>query len=734
MARVLLLEIVPVDRLQRPISFPFLQGALNAAAVPVRRMRFAVPASARAVSGTQGFVFGPAEEESVRRVLKEFTPTHVIVGPEPSSSLLRIVESTEPRPAVMPFALQIAEGQIPLVPLGLRPSLQGIEGFEHFLGMALRKPGEEHLNVYEIATPDFAWEPGNKAAEEAWSLPYLVTGEACAYHKGLSRNPVFKGIDTSGAARLDGCTFCVRPAVEEEWHHEPAELMGRQLEALALTHRKQPGRLAVRILGDAFLLNVEAFAKTVKGLALPPCDFLLDGRSDVLVAQRPALENALHEMEGLPHTLNISLVGVENFDPDELVRMNKGAGWKVNLELIRMLLELENRHPTRFIVRKHAPLSLILFTPWTRLQDLALNVAILRQGRIESLFNKIFTSRMRLYRTLPIHALAAKDGLLTDHYADALFDTARENFYSDEIPWRFADPRVEAVNSLFLRLTDRTDRERDALGRAVDELRVTDRLALAAAVIDAAQLSTEPLDAVTLLARSVALIAPDAAPPTTGFTDALVLPDGSSLEIVPSGPSGPRFHFRAGRSEGTHPLLPWMAQADEISVEPHQILLLREGRVHLALGARAFLTRGGQPTQPELWEKLIAIRAAVDAAPVRPAPHVSREHRPRVGPEAILLAKRFSDALHWTPESTLGDFRLEAIQPDRDDEVIFRFSSASGTLELHVSPLLPGRGAYLKAGAFAIAHAKDTPIDSKPKDEVARRLGAALEPLSAASG
>jgi hypothetical protein len=651
MPRVLLLEIVPVDRLQRPISFPFLQGALKTAGAPVRRVRFAVPASARAQSGTSGFVFGPEEEESLRKSLADFRPTHVIIGPEPSPSLLKVLEAADPRPEISPFALQIAEGQIPLVPLRSRAAVQGVEWFEQFLGVALRRPGEEHLNIYELAAPDFEWEPGNKAAEEAWSLPYLVTGEACAYHKGLGRNPVFKDVDTSGAARLDGCTFCVRPAVEESWSHEPADLMGRQLEALARTHRKQSGRLAVRILGDAFLLNVEAFAKTVKGLALPPCDFLLDGRSDVLVAQRPALENALREMAGLQHTLNISLVGVENFDPDELVRMNKGASWKINLELIRTLLELENRYPTRFLVRRHSPLSLILFTPWTRLEDLALNVVILREGHIESLFNKIFTSRMRLYRTLPIHALAARDGLIALGYSDPLFDTARENFYSDEIPWRFRDRRVEAVNSLFLRLTDRPGRARDQLGQAIDKLQLTDRLAFAEAVIDAALQSVEPAPAFELIEKARAL------QPT--------------------------------RTRTAHPLM----------------------------------------AEPELWERLAVIRRASDAAPKAPAPHVTRETSRAVGEEAIALATllraNFSSETSWT----LGDFRLESIDPGREDEVIFRFGSTAGPLRLHVSPLKPGRGAYLKAGAFAISHAKETPIDTTAKDSVARRLGSALEPI-----
>ena len=261
-----------------------------------------------------------------------------------------------------------------------------------------------------------------------------------------------------------------------------------QVQALVDTHRPWEGRLQVGAVGEPILRNVEAVVDALLERKLPPMALLLDGRSDTLLRVQDQLHDALKKLEGTEHRLELALVGLESFVTEELDRFNKGIGWRENLALPLLLLELEGAYPRHFGFRDHGGLSLLLFSPWTRLENLALNLAIIERGGLHEMCGKILTSRLRLRKSLPLYPMAERDGLLRDAYEDASLDTAQRNFYAEEHPWAFEREGVELVSRLFLRLADGLH-DAEGLGpltELVTDQRARGEVHIAQALVDAA--------------------------------------------------------------------------------------------------------------------------------------------------------------------------------------------------------------------------------------------------------
>jgi hypothetical protein len=486
MPSVVLLDVVPADGLQRNVFLPFLKGFLAASGVPVRWVRFAVPSAAR-VPGDPGF--GPAAEDlgALGDALRSSPPSHVLFALPPDRALLAAVAGAAPAAV--------------LHTLGTEPaSVADVPGL----------PAEGARLSSMLAAPDFGWDPGNGLAAATPPLPYLFVGEECTWRRPLSRNPLYAGLDLAGCTRRDGCAFCRRPAVvpgelpEGEARH--AELMRLQVAALAASPLDTRTRLAIRVVGEPFLKGIETFAGILAGASLPPCDVLMDGRADTVLARRASIPRALAALRGTGHVLHLGLVGLESFAAAELARMNKGTTWADNLDVARLLIELERDHGDVFSLRR-TDFSVIFFTPWTRPRDLAVNLAVLRRGGIAGLCHKALVSRLRLYPDLPIHALARADGLLADAYDDPLLDTARRAFYPDEVPWRFGEPTMDAACRVLLRMDLSGVTEDDALGREVAALAGGfagdgDHLEAAEAVLDAAVARPDLNDPAALVAAA----------------------------------------------------------------------------------------------------------------------------------------------------------------------------------------------------------------------------------------
>jgi hypothetical protein len=190
--------------------------------------------------------------------------------------------------------------------------------------------------------------------------------------------------------------------------------------------------------------------------------------------------------------------------------MNKGVTTQGNLDAMWTLLELERDWPDTFDFRKHGGLSMILFTPWTTLEDVAFNLRIAQWCRMEDVIGKLLTSRLRLQAGLPVTLLAERDGLLSGPYTDPALDTAARNLYSQEIPWQFRDPRLEPVCRILIRLEGELDRSSDDLASEVATVaeacagRGLSRLDLAVAIVQEAESIPEQLPSPEELLQRVA--------------------------------------------------------------------------------------------------------------------------------------------------------------------------------------------------------------------------------------
>lgn len=495
MERLLLIELVAVHRFHRAIGFPFLHGFARQAGAPVRWLRFGVPGDVRLERRERGFGLDAASLASLGAELAAFAPTRVVLNLEPSGSLRAALRRGAPA-----AALAVLDGGAGRARPGraLRRLGDDVADWAALIGVEAG-PGAPRP-FWEAVIPHWGYTAANAAAASIQPLPFVVMGEECTYDRPLSANPAFAGVDLPAGARRGGCAFCARRPSRGDgprWA-ATAAFVRAQLDAVAATVPRPRGRLAVRLAGELGVRHAPELARLCRDSALPPSDLLLDARADAVVARQGALAEACEALRGSGHRLEVALIGIESFSRAELARMNKGLTPLQSLDAALALLRLREQYPETFAFREHGGFSLILFTPWTTLDDLATSLSLIEGARLApACSGKLFTSRLRLEPTLPLTALARRDGLLLERYADPLLDTAARNLYGEELPWRFADARLEPICSALVRLSTDTRLEGDALAARLERTRATARargwsdLDLALALIERARLARD---------------------------------------------------------------------------------------------------------------------------------------------------------------------------------------------------------------------------------------------------
>ena len=467
MERLLLVEFAATDRFHRAVLFPYLVGFATDVGVSTRWLRFGVPAATRHLRGETGVGLDAADLARVTQVIDELEPTKVVLNMTPSEKVVEALRSA----AVAAHVCLLGASQA--------ASENGGEQLEDF-GLSLASwarqldvepPDSDGETSFQIIRPSFAYEAGNAAARQMQPLPFVILGEECTFNKPLGQHPLYTDLDLSGCVRQGGCAFCARPPGGVSPVAFSLDRAREQLDAVVRTVPPYNGRLAVRLVGEPAIRHIEAVARLAREVGLERADLLFDARSDEIVRCHEAIRSAAGELGGSDLVLHIALVGIESFVRAELDRMNKGVTPLQNLDAIRILMELERDCRGTFRFREHGGLSLILFTPWTELEDLAANLRIIQICGLEQLSGKVFNGRLRLEQGLPMTALARRDDLILDTYEDETYDTAARNLYGEEIPWRFRDQRVDAICRTLLQMSERPNQagDIDAAVAVVDE-------------------------------------------------------------------------------------------------------------------------------------------------------------------------------------------------------------------------------------------------------------------------
>ncbi len=460
-SRVLLVEFAATTGFHRAEWFPFIKGRLNKKH-KVQWIRFGVDPANMLQFESVGVSLNQEDTTVLKRLLETWKPTHILFSLAPSANLLEVLSVPSP-------SCQILHAG--------PPNNRDSTAVDSLWTDGPAFPDPEN-NVRLLANlagqiPDYGWIPGNTAATTTNPLPFVIAGDPCQYNKAFSLNP-FLNVDHHGAlVRHGGCAFCTRPESDKSvWKGvDPSQAIQDQLEAIALTCPSNNQRLMIRMQGEAPIKNFESTVKHIVESSLAGSDFLFDCRSDMLVRRFEDFKRALPKLKGTTHRIEIGLLGIENFCSKELDRLNKGFDGITNLKALWVLFQLERQWPKHFGFRKHGGLSLITMTPWTEPEELVLNLSISKLLQLESFTGKLLSGRLRLYPTLPLYWRAKQDGLLTKSYDDPLLDTASLNLYDHEAPWRFANPVLENISKILLRIeNDRVPADFDELTTIVAKL------------------------------------------------------------------------------------------------------------------------------------------------------------------------------------------------------------------------------------------------------------------------
>ncbi len=323
---------------------------------------------------------------------------------------------------------------------------------------ALAKPGSRLARIEDdtfwpttaYVVPDGEYRP----ASDVW---HLCVNPGCPYGKRLDDNPHFEGIEMPASASARGCSFCEEGG---DYDGAPAEpTMRSLLHQLEYIAARAPHsrfilleRAVFRFL-PRFLERADEITRRSSRRA-ERLEFFVTARTDEIVREQKNLRAALEVATARGLSINLYLVGVENFSERQLELFNKGTTAAVQVEAIEIMRRMEREFPRAFTASRDAAHGFLLFTPWTTLDDLRENAEWMERTHFWELRSEATLSKLRLYPTVPLFYKARAEGLLEADYAAEGLDMSVRLGYSKEAPWRFVNPDVAAVYRLLVAAAD----------------------------------------------------------------------------------------------------------------------------------------------------------------------------------------------------------------------------------------------------------------------------------------
>lgn len=357
-----------------------------------------------------------------------------------------------------------------------------------------RGPALKDPRLLERIRPVYRREFLNRAPWAVNPVIEVVGGHRCSYLGSVERNPFYRDLGLPSAAM--GCSFCTIPDLQRaRWGiSDPAAFAARQI-AAACRRRPAAGvECRFDLTGFELWQSVEKLARALVRLGVRDAELRFMPRLDELLHARKALERAIPSLAGNGIAMRVNGLGVENFSPDENMRLHKGITAEQVHEAAAFILETNARHPAHFRL-PYGGLGLILFTPWTRLEDLRINLDNFERC---PLIDQHFAlgRRLMLFPNAPVTLLAEKDGLLAKAGENVFYNAGCKNDADrNEIPWRFAHPEVGVLWEFARRISS------DRFNIPADDPAL---LAIEAFVKDSSKRpSSEPLNPLPFLRRAI---------------------------------------------------------------------------------------------------------------------------------------------------------------------------------------------------------------------------------------
>jgi len=484
--RLLLVEFLVFEgqRTERAMFFPYWLGLARAQGVTARWVCLGTSATRRMgrEDGRVTVVDPEApDREALLAVMAAFGPTHVALSELPSPRFWGALEAAVPGVRLLPVPAPKEffycrpswcapdNEMLPHVRLAApRPDSRRYYGrtawFLEWLGLAA--PGEraapESPYLIEATEPCYEAHMLNEAARWRASPLTLLSGFSCTGRPSAADNPRFAGVDMGDCRVVTGCTFCggsPPPAIHGRGV-DSLTLVGRQLRAALATGRGPDGRDR----GHYDLLDLGLFTRADEVFALadelgvPPATFYFSPRIDDVIGAARRLEALLPRVASAGHRMRMLVMGLENFSPSELERFNKGITPEQVDALTELAADWGRRFPGVFKLLQdddeEVEWGFILWTPWTTLEDLRVNLRAARQRRFAR-DGWWLVSALLVLRATPLASLARHEGdLLGDRYGDPAIvhalTWALEDMHAS-LPWRFRHADAGDVFALIAR-------------------------------------------------------------------------------------------------------------------------------------------------------------------------------------------------------------------------------------------------------------------------------------------
>jgi hypothetical protein len=289
--------------------------------------------------------------------------------------------------------------------------------------------------LLERLRPDFRRRVLNKAPWAHAPLIRVVLGSTCEYRTPAAAHPLYRGLRLRHRAL--GCSFCTSFPLRK-----PAQdvvVFASRLVAAACRQLPDRGERRFELRCQGLWRRLEEFLRELIRLKARRAELIFSPRIDELLATRAGLRRCLPLLAESGLAVRIYGMGVENFSPAENLRLNKGVTARQVHEAAAFIAETKAAWPGQFRCER-GRLSMILFTPWTTVQDLRLNAAHI--ARCPLIDGGVLNQRLQLFRGRPIASLARRDGLVVRRggafYNSGCIIQADQH----EIPWRFKHPDV----------------------------------------------------------------------------------------------------------------------------------------------------------------------------------------------------------------------------------------------------------------------------------------------------
>jgi pyruvate-formate lyase-activating enzyme len=276
-----------------------------------------------------------------------------------------------------------------------------------------------------------------------------ISGPAkgCPFLVDVRASPAYRDADIDfDQVQTKGCSFCLDnvgafAAFPEE------EVVASWLTQLRAVRRVRPNAREILLTDERPHPYLPAlFRAVLDDPSLHGIELLIKSRVDWLAEYADgAVRDACDLAAASGSVLHIYLVGFESFHQADLDLFNKAVSVADNVRAVELLRVLERRHPEAFEYRRHRAHGIVLFHPWTTLEGLLANARVMREVGFHELRSQALRTRLRLYGSVPLHALAERQCLLIEHFDEGRGDRAVEQGYDASVPWKFADSRIEAV-------------------------------------------------------------------------------------------------------------------------------------------------------------------------------------------------------------------------------------------------------------------------------------------------